>query len=258
MQRTVLITGGSSGIGRAMVGEFSGAGYVTWFTYHTGKDPAEQLIAEIEGREVRAFHLELGNHESHRNLMKELPGPVDILVNNAGLGSKTVEKVSDDVHEQDQALLMVNSVGALWLTRDLLPGMEERAFGKIILISSVGGGITQFPGFHLADGMSKAALAYLGKHLQAEYARGPIDVFTICPGAVDTPMFEASTLGELDKEARQELIESLPGRRLIHPDEVAKVAVWLCTEEARVLRGAVLDASLGLGVHPGTLTGGRE
>ena len=258
MRRTVLITGGSSGIGQAMVREFAGAGYPVWFTYHTGHARAEKLIAEFARGDLRAFQLELGARDSHRKLMEELPGPVDILVNNAGLGSKTVAKISADVHQQDAALMTVNAIGALWLTRDLLPGMEQRRFGKIILVSSVGGGVTQFPSFHLADGMSKAALAYMGKHLQARYARDPIDVFTICPGATDTPMFEASTLSGRDETAREALIDSLPGRRLIDPAEIAKLALWLCTDEARVLRGAVLDASLGMGVHPGLFSGRHQ
>jgi NAD(P)-dependent dehydrogenase (short-subunit alcohol dehydrogenase family) len=258
MSKAVLITGGSSGIGHAMVRAFTDAGYVVWFTYHTGQDRAANLVEELSSDRVQAFNLKLGDRASHRKLMEQLPGPVDVLVNNAGLGTKTVEKVSKDIHEQDATLIRVNSVGALWLTRDLLPAMEARGFGKIILISSVGGGIAQFAGFHLADGMSNAALAYLGKHLQARYARDPIDVFTICPGATETPMFEASMLAGLDDAARESLGDSLPGRRLIDPAEIAKLAVWLCTEEARVLRGAVLDASLGLGVNPGLLNRGQE
>jgi NAD(P)-dependent dehydrogenase (short-subunit alcohol dehydrogenase family) len=256
MKRTVLVTGGSSGIGRAMVREFAGAGYDVWFTYHTGEARAAQLVEEVGRDDVRAFRLALGDRDSHRALIEQLPGPVDVLVNNAGLGSKTVERVARDAHEQDRALLMVNAVGALWLTRDLLPQMLERGAGTIVLVSSVGGGVSQFPTMHPADGMSKAALAYLGKHLQAEYARQPIDVFTICPGATDTPMFEASSLAHLDAPARERLCASLPGRRLIDPAEIASLAVWLCTDEARVLRGAVLDASLGLGVRPGAFDGG--
>lgn len=257
MDRTVLVTGGSSGIGAAMVRAFAAAGYRTWFTYNTGADRAEKLLAELGG-EAQAFQLELGNWESHKDLESSLPGPVDILVNNAGLGSKTVERVSDKIHEQDTALMTVNAVGPLWLTRALLPSMENRGFGKIIFVSSVGGGVTQFPTFHLADGMSKAALAYLGRHLQARLSSAPVDVFTICPGATETPMFEASTLSRLDEAARKKLVESLPGGRLIDPSEIASLAVFLCTDQARVLRGAVLDASLGLGVHPGALTGGKE
>lgn len=258
MKRTTLITGGSSGIGRAMVREFARSGYTTWFTYYRGKDRAESLASERGIGDVRPFHLDLGDRQSHIQLMKDLPGPVDILINNAGLGSKTVEQVSRDPHEQDRVLMMVNAVGALWLTRDVLPSMEDRGFGKIILVSSVGGGVTQFPGLHPSDGMSKAALAYLGKHLQARYAGQPIDFFTICPGATETPMFEASTLAHLDTRTRRAFIEALPGNRLIDPEEIGKLALWLCTEEARVLRGAVLDASLGLGVHPGIVTGGHE
>ena len=250
MKRTALITGGSSGIGSAMVRAFAAEGHRTWFTYRRGKDRAKQLMEDLAGSEVQAFHLELGDWHSHQMLTAELPGPVDILVNNAGLGSKTVESFSGQTHEQDAALLMVNAVGPLWLTRALLPSMVKRGFGKIILVSSVGGGVTHFPGFHYADGMSKAALAYLGKHLQAEHTQDPIDVFTICPGATRTPMFQASTLETLSQAARKKLIDGLPGGRLIDPAEIASIALRLCTDEFRVLRGAVLDASLGLGVQP--------
>lgn len=250
MQKTVLITGGSSGIGAAMVREFAGAGYRVWFTYRTGRDRAERLMAALAEKETAAFHLVLDDRDSHRALVDALPGPVDILVNNAGLGSKTVERVADSVPEQDAALLSVNALGALWLARALLPGMLERGSGKIVLISSVLGGITQFPDFHVADGMSNAALAHMGKQLQARHVRDPIDVFTICPGATDTPMFEASTLGKLDAAARRRFIDGLPDRRLIEPAEIARLAVWLCTDDARILRGAVLDASLGMGAYP--------
>lgn len=251
MERTVLITGGSSGIGTAMVHKFAAAGYRVWFTYHTGKDRADALVAELAGAKVQSFPFELGHRGSHDAFVKNLPGPVDILVNNAGLGSQTVASVSSDLKDQDAALMTVNAVGTLWLTRDLLPSMNDRGFGKVILVSSVGGGVAAFPGFHRADGMSKAALAYLGKHLQMEHVDRPVDVFTICPGATETPMLEASTLSKLTDAARAPFIRSLPGGRLIEPDEIAELAVWLCTEPARVLRGAVLDASLGLGSHPG-------
>jgi NAD(P)-dependent dehydrogenase (short-subunit alcohol dehydrogenase family) len=66
-------------------------------------------------------------------------------------------------------------------------------------------------------------------------------------------MFEASSLAHLDEEARRRVISSLPGKRLIDPDEIAALAVWLCRDEARLLRGAVLDASLGLGADPGSM-----
>ncbi|HEV2450728.1 MAG TPA: SDR family oxidoreductase [Streptosporangiaceae bacterium] len=145
-------------------------------------------------------------------------------------------------------------MGPLWLTGQLLPGMLDRGYGKIVNISSVGGGVTQYPGFRLADGMSKAALAYFSRQLSAELAQAPVDVFAVCPGAVETSMFEASTLGTLSDAQRAQFVSRLPKSRLIQPEEIAELVWWLCGDDARVLHGAVLDASLGLGVHPGLLT----
>ncbi|UCD74651.1 MAG: SDR family oxidoreductase [Phycisphaerales bacterium] len=256
MPGTALVTGGSSGIGAALVRAFAETGHAVWFTYNRGKSRAEELASSLADRDVRAFQLDLGDWESHRQLLTDLPGPVDILVSNAGLGSKTVEHYAETAQEQDAALLHVNATGTLRLTQAILPQMRQRGFGKIVIISSVGGGITQFPGFRLADGMSKAALAHLGRQLAAEMAHEPIDVFTVCPGAVDTPMFRQSTLDHLSVQDRAALISSLPDQRLIEPEEIAELVLWLCSPAARVLRGAVLDASLGLGTNPGLLDKG--
>ncbi len=126
------------------------------------------------------------------------------------------------MHEQDAALIQVNAIGTLWLNNLLYPSMVERGSGKIIFISSVGGGTTQIPGFRHADGMSKAAIAFLTKILAAD-------------------------LAEKEREA---FIDSLPKNRLIDPKEIAEVALFLASSAGRVLHGAVLDASLGLGVNP--------
>ena len=205
MSRNVLITGGSSGIGAQLVRAFLAAEHTVWFTYNRGEDRARELAASLNGRDVRSFHLDLGDWDSQQRLLKALPGPVEILINNAGLGTKTVEQYAPETHLQDEALLQVNAVGTLWLTQALLAGMRQRGFGKIILLSSVGGGITQFPSFRLADGMSKAAVAHLGRQLAAELSHEPIDVFTVCPGAVDTPMFRQSSVDHLSDDQRQKL-----------------------------------------------------
>ncbi|MFC0629138.1 SDR family NAD(P)-dependent oxidoreductase [Kribbella deserti] len=252
--RTVLVTGGSSGIGAAAVRRFAAAGDEVWFTYRSGKDRAARLVDEVGGQ---AFAFDQGAPESHQALLAELPGPVDVLVNNAGLGSKTVEAYAPgDPRAQDLALLQVDAAGPLWITQDLLPGMLAQGRGTVIFVASVGGGISQFPGFRHADGMAKAAVAYLTRHLAAEHTHTPIDVFGICPGAVETPMFTASTLEGLTAEDRTQLEQRLPKGRLIQAAEIAEVLWWLSTPAARVLHGAVLDASMGLGVHPGLLTGG--
>ncbi|KNX38153.1 SDR family NAD(P)-dependent oxidoreductase [Luteipulveratus halotolerans] len=260
MAHNVLVTGGSSGIGAATVRSFAAQGDVVWFTYRSGADRAEALVEEVTaaGGEAAAYPFDQGDRASQDELLTQLPGPVDVLVNNAGLGSKTVESYADDPAEQDRALLQVNAVGVLWLTRALVPGMLERGYGKVVSVASVGGGVTQFPGFQLADGMSKAAVAFMGRQLAAELAQTPVDVFTVCPGATDTAMFAASTLDGLGADERAAFDASLPKQRLIDPSEIAEVICYLCSDAARVMHGAVIDASMGLGVHPGLISGGQR
>jgi NAD(P)-dependent dehydrogenase (short-subunit alcohol dehydrogenase family) len=259
LTRNILVTGGSNGIGREIVRRFSRAGDRVWFTYLTGYDRAESLLTELRVAGVadaHAFEFSQGDWRSHEDLLARLPGPVDVLVNNSAVGSKTVEKyVSGPPHVRDEMFFQINSVGPLWLFRALLPGMLDRGYGKVVHISSVGGGVAQFPGFDVADGMSKAALTYLTRHTAAELAHAPVEIFAVCPGAVDTTMFQASTLDPLSPQRRQTLVDGLPKGRLIQPAEIAELVWWLCGEEARILHGAVIDASMGLGVHPGLLTG---
>jgi NAD(P)-dependent dehydrogenase (short-subunit alcohol dehydrogenase family) len=261
-----LITGGSSGIGAALVRRFAAHGWTVSFTYRGGVARARALIGEIEADSgspgtVRAYELDLRSLESVRAFASQAPTPVDVLINNAGVGTKTVEHLETDPFLQDAAMMQANAVGTLWLTRLLLPDMLEAARlagrpGSLVILSSVGGGITQFPNFRLSDGMSKAALAHLGRQLGAELVHEPMDVYTVCPGGVDTPMFRQSTVDPLDEAGRSALMRALPDGRMIEPEEIAELIHWLCTNQsARVLRGSVLDASLGLGVHPGVLTG---
>ena len=260
--RTVLVTGGSSGIGAAAVRLFAHRGDIVWFTYHQGKDRAEGLaeeLAEAPGGKPREFFLDQGDFDSVQGLLAMLPGEVDVLVNNAGLGTATVELNGvDSTHGQDELFAQVNCLGPLWLTQHLLPGMVARGYGKILMMSSVGGGIAAFPGFRDADGMSKAAIAFLARKLAAELSHQPVDVFCVCPGAVDTPMFRRSTLDPLPDEAVTALLAGLPQGRLISPEEVAELLWWLTTDAASILHGAVLDASMGLGVHPGLITAGQS
>lgn len=255
--RSVLVTGGSSGIGRATVERFACGGDRVWLTYRSGRQRGLDTVAELSahGWQVEAFEFDQGTWPSHERLIEALPGPVDVLVNNAAVGSATVERyVPGPAHERAAAFLRINSVGPLWLIQQILPGMLDRGYGKIVNVSSVGGGVAVYPEFHVADGMSKAALAYLTRHLAAELVHQPIGVFAICPGAVETTMLEESTLARLPAPRRRELEARLPRGRLIQPMEIAELVWWLVTEAAQVLHGSVIDASMGLGVHPGLLT----
>ncbi len=256
MPRNVLVTGGSSGVGRATVKHFFRNGDNVWFTYHSGRERADHLISELgpdDSVQVSAFEFRQGDRESHQKLVAALPGPVDVLINNAAVGTRSIDRYVPDPSDRDEAFLRINSIGPLWLVRHFLPSMTERGYGKIINVSSVGGGISQFPGFDVVDGMSKAALAYLTRHLAAQLAHSPVDVMAVCPGAVDTTMLQESTLDRLTPAARHSFEANLPKGRLIRPEEIAAAIWWLCRDESRLFHGAVLDASMGLGVHPGLL-----
>ena len=124
--RGVLVTGGSNGIGRAVVERFARGGDRVWLTYRTGRQRGLGVAAELSacGWDVEAFEFDQGNWSSHERLLERLPGPVDVLVNNAAAGSKTIERyVTGPAHEVEAAFLQINSVGPLWLIRQILPGM---------------------------------------------------------------------------------------------------------------------------------------
>lgn len=251
--RTALVTGGTRGIGRAIVEVLLEQEIKVISTYNRSSKIADEMIAQYGKDKIEFYQFEQGSRNSHQELFSKINSPLDILINNAGLGSKTVESVSKNKYEQDEALLRVNTLGPLWLCEEFIKRADNEKSTKIINISSVGGGIFHFPGFRIADGMSKAAVTFMTKQMAAENVHTKVDIFAICPGATDTDMFNASTLASLDQEQRDEFIGSLAKKRLIDPKEIANLCSFLISEQSQILHGAILDSSLGLGVNPGIL-----
>jgi len=260
--RVAIVTGGSQGIGSSAALTMAESGVRVCITYCRSKTKALEVIAQIEkrGSQAIAVFLDLQNKESIDSMVAESLrkfGRIDILVNNAAVGSASVAHYASQ-SEQDQAMIEINTIGALYCVQAVLPLMVQQNYGKIINVSSVGGGISVFPHFTASDGMSKAALAFLSKQIVADYPHHKIDAFTICPGAVDTRMFRESTLDHLSPEDREALLASLPLGRLIDPQEIADLIRFFCSSAATVCRGAVIDASLGLGVRPGLISEKKE
>jgi len=250
----VLITGGSSGIGEALVRAFAEEGYKVSFTFLRGSDRAQTLVKELAAHQVSSHQFDLANPGALERLAGEFPTGVDVLIHNAGVGTKTVEDYAQTSEDEELLFFRVNALAPMHLTKHLLPRMRAKGRGKIIFISSVDGGIEAFPGARYADGMSKAAVTHFAKQLSAELATDTIDVYTICPGATDTPMFRSSTLNHLSEKERESLCAQLPGRRLVSPGDIAEVALFLCRQGAgSVLRGSIIDASLGLGSWPAAI-----
>ncbi|MEP5730128.1 MAG: SDR family oxidoreductase [Sulfitobacter sp.] len=262
--RVALVTGGMGGIGRACVERLHAFGATVATTFIPGVETAQTVRAafpDLDG--VTAHSLDLANAASIKDCVASVQaelGPIDILVNNAAVGSATVAHMTDDEGLQDSLMLQINADGTLKLCQEFLKTIDNEnvvaaiAPRKLINISSVGGGISAFPGFRLSDGMSKAAVAFLTRQLAAETVHSPVNVFAVCPGATDTPMFQASTLSKMTPQERMAFEKRLPKGRLIKPADIAGVVHFLATDLAQVMHGAVIDASMGLGVRPGLQT----
>jgi len=254
--RIALVTGGTGGIGRACVERLAAYGATVALTCVEGIEDPAKVLASFGNLPVSVHPLDLRDAASIRRCMAEVMARhdrIDVLVNNAAVGSATVAGFSGDPEAQDSAMLAINADGTLKMCQQflVLPAAPGR---KLINISSVGGGITVFPGFRLSDGMSKAAVAFLTRQLAAEAVHSETDVFAICPGATNTPMFQASTLSKLTPAGLSGFLARLPKGRLIEPSEIAALVHFLASPGSRVLHGAVLDASMGLGVRPGLMS----
>ena len=133
MLKKVLVTGGTSGIGREFVDVFAKNGFEVWFTYFSDTEKPIEVSKSYSQTPVTGFKLDLADYASVEALASALPSVPDVVIHNAGLGSKTVEKVSNTPQGQAEALIKVNAIGTLWLNNLLLPKMLERGSGKIIL-----------------------------------------------------------------------------------------------------------------------------
>lgn len=259
-----LVTGGWRGIGRAVVERLLSGGWQVAMTYVPGGvEPEADIEAWCRATPgLSALALDLRDSASIRACLAAVRqefGGLDLLVNNAAVGSATVAMFSADAEEQDALMLSINAAGTLAMCRGFLALPATRPGPrKLINLSSVGGGIATFPGFSLADGMSKAAIAHLTRQLAAETFQDAVDVFALCPGATDTEMFRQSTLNHMSVAERQAFVAGLPKGRLIQPEELAEVVAFLALPGSTVLHGAVVDASMGLGVRPGLVAERRH
>lgn len=260
MSRNIFITGGMGGIGKSSVRQFVAQGDVVTFTYAEGttnRQEAEEFALSLQG-EVTAVSVDMSNVESLRSTLKTAitqMGSIDTLVNAAAVGSATVKSYAPDLDTQDSQMLAINAFGALKISEIFIEmTAESRSVRKLINFSSVGGGFQAFPDFRLSDGMSKAAVAFLTKQLAAENVYTNVDVFAIAPGATNTGMFQASTLEAMSEEERRDFIATLPKGRLIEPDEIADLVIFLAAPSSTYLHGAIIDASMGLASRPGLIS----
>ena len=241
--RVSLVTGAGRGIGRAIALGLAKAGHRVAVAART-LDQLDDVAAEIRagGGEALPIVADLLDRPSAARLVdrvNEQWGPIDILVNNAGVGSSQSPKPLVDFDDDFWDLTMAINVTAPYLlTKRVLPAMIERSWGRIINIASINAFIASMHG--AAYTASKHAIAGLTKATAKEVAQHGITANAICPGVTRSEMndrrleYDAERLGttfeQLEKSA------SPLGRRL-EPEEIAALAVFLASDEARAING---------------------
>ena len=244
--KVALVTGAGSGIGRAIARVLAESG--AHVLVNDVRDTGQQVADELQGTFLQA---DLADMEQTRALCRravEVEGRVDIVVNNAGLQHVApVEEFPEDTWAQ---LVQVMLVAPFQTIKHLLPGMKERGWGRIINISSIHG-LVASP-YKSAYVSAKHGLIGLTRTVALEAGEHGVTVNAICPGYARTPMVE----GQIEEQARSRgiseedvvdkvMLEPAAIKRLIEPEEVARLALFLASEDARSITGAAFSIDAG-------------
>lgn len=255
LNKVAIITGGNRGIGKAISLALAREG-ADIVIVHKGTVGAQEAINAIKemGRECLVVKADVskGNEiDDMVNKTIEKFGRIDILVNNAGIAS--LSRVTDLEEKEWDTVMNVNAKGVFLCCKAVAKQMiKQGEGGKIINVSSRAGKVgCLFSGHYCA---SKAAVIGLARTLALELAPHKINVNTICPGIVDTDMAkdswktEARLRGITYQEVRDELLSMIPLGRLAQPEDVAKLVVFLASEDADYMTGQSIYVTGGMGM----------
>jgi len=236
MSRVAFVTGGTRGIGRAITARLKAAGYKVAAGY-AGNEVAAQATADELG--VLVVKGNVSSFADCAAAVKKVEaefGPVDVLVNNAGITRDAVlHKMTE---EQWNDVIHVNLASIFNMTRNVIEGMRERGYGRIVNISSINGQKGQMGQTNYSA--AKAGMIGFSKALAQENAKKGITVNTIAPGYVDTEMVMAVPKAVLDQ-----IIAGIPVGRLGMADEIARCVAFLAAEDSGFITGATLSVNGG-------------
>jgi acetoacetyl-CoA reductase len=236
MARTVIVTGGTRGIGQAVSLALKNAGYRVAANY-CGNDDRAQAFTQKTG--IPSFKWDVSDYgacvESAAKIVADL-GPVSVLVNNAGITRDgTFKKQSRDMW---QAVLDTNLGGCFNMCKCVWDGMLEQSFGRIVNIGSINGQAGQYGQVNYAA--AKSGIHGFTKALAQEGAPRGITVNAIAPGYIDTDMVAAVPQPVLDK-----IIAKIPVGRLGHAEEIARGVLFLIADDAGFVTGSTLSINGG-------------
>ena len=243
MNPVLVVTGGSRGLGEAIAELAGDRGFDVCLTYRTERQRADAVVARIRdrGRRAIAIQVDVGNDSEVRRAFVEVDrqlGAVTALVNNAGTSGRK-GRVEDLDGDEVLALLATNVCGSLLCSREAIRRMARRhggPGGAIVNISSVAARLGA-PGRNVHYAASKGAINSMTVGLAREVAEDGIRVNAVIPGLIDT---ESQQPGRVE-----ELGPTVPLRRAGRPEEVAHTVLWLLSDEASYVTGALVDVTGG-------------
>lgn len=234
--KTVLINGGSRGIGKATVEYFASHGYAVAFTYKNSKEEAEALAKRTGALAIMA---DSAKEEDILRAVKttiDAFSHIDVLINNAAISSFSV--FCDISLDEWEEIFRVNVTGPFLYSRAVLSHMISRKCGSIVNVSSIWGLVGSSCEVHYST--TKAALIGMTKALAKEVGPSGIRVNAIAPGVIATEMNRM-----LSEEDMTSLTEETPLCRIGTPEEIARAIYFLASEEGSFITGEVLNASGG-------------
>lgn len=242
--RVALVTGGSSGIGKAIGRRLAADGYAVVLAYNSGRSRAESLAEEIksDGGSALAIKIDVGSDRDiagAMNLINRTWGGVDVLVN--GASSKINARALDSLTWEDiQDQLNIVLKGAFCLTKACLPEMMKRRWGRIVNITSQAiDGVP--PSGWTSYTIPKSALFMLTKHMAVEYGPWNITFNCVSPGMTDTPL-----IGDIPEKVQLITARQTPLRRLAYPEDIASAVSFLASKNAQHITGHTLRVNGGL------------
>ena len=234
MTRTALVTGGSRGIGAAISKKLQDDGFKVAVTY-AGNDEAASAFSRETG--IEAYKWNVADYDESAAGIAQIQadiGPIDVVVANAGITRDApFHKMTP---EQWHQVIDTNLTGVFNTVHPIWPGMRERKFGRVIVISSVNGQKGQFAQVNYAA--TKAGDLGIVKSLAQEGARAGITVNAVCPGYIATEMVMA-----VPEKVRESIIAQIPAGRLGVPEEIARCVAFLASDDAQFINGSTISAN---------------
>ena len=239
--KVALVTGGTTGIGKAIAQELAKSGFNIAINYRTETEEMQELKKEIEANNVKCLFVkaDISKFEETEKMAKEIIEnfeKIDVLVNNAGVTKDgLIMRMKEDAFKQ---VIDINLVGTFNVTRNIVPYMVKQRSGRIINIASVVGIVGNAGQSNYSA--SKAGIIGFTKSLAKELAGRNILVNAVAPGFIETDMTNV-----LKDEVKTNIMNSIPLKREGKPEEVANVVKFLASEDSSSITGQVISVDGG-------------